>query len=81
MLVNDAPVSKADENFQLHQATIARLKKHQCCKVHSLPDKLVYCWQHKDEPGVCYPITVSNKNFWASCVVSHSQLLLIISYQ
>ena len=41
------------------------------CATHSLPDKPTACWHHKDEPGVCYPLTVGNINYWIACIVSY----------
>ena len=32
----------------------------------------VACWHHKDEPGVCYPLTIGNINYWAARIVSYS---------
>ena len=47
------------------------------CTEHSLPDKLAACWHHRDHPGVCYPITLGNLNYWAALIVSHSTFTLL----
>ena len=37
---------------------------------HSLPDKLVVCWNNEDCLGLCFMLSMNNINFWASCIVS-----------
>ena len=47
------------------------------CTEHSLPDKPAACWHHRDHPGVCYPITLGNLNYWVVLIVSHSTFALL----
>jgi hypothetical protein len=69
----DAPMTKQDEIFQKKKVVIEQLTEHWSCKIHSLPDKPALCWTPIEQRphGNCYPITQSNVNFWASCVVSY----------
>ena len=46
------------------------------CANHSLPDKPAACWHRKDEPGVCYPLTIGNINYWISLIVCY---LIVLS--
>ena len=39
------------------------------CDIHSLPDKPVLCWKDLVQ-HLCYPITESNLNLWATLHVS-----------
>ena len=36
------------------------------CAKHSLPDKPAACWHDKNCLGLCFPLTMSNINFWVS---------------
>ena len=54
------------------------------CADHSLPDKPIAYWHHKDEPGVCYPLTIGNINYWAAHIISYSccadELFLLMGF-
>jgi hypothetical protein len=69
----DALMTKQDEIFEKKKVVIEQLTEHRSSKIHSLPDKPALCWTPiKQWPhGNCYPITQSNINFWAFCVVSY----------
>jgi len=70
----DTPTSKQDELFEKKKTIIEQLTMHWRCEIHSLPDKPALCWIpiEKRPHGDCHPITQSNINFWASCIVSYS---------
>jgi hypothetical protein len=53
---------------------IEQLTMHWRYEIHSLTDKPALCCIpiEKQSHGDCYPITQSNMNFWASCIVSYS---------
>ena len=69
----DTPTTKQDELFEKKKAIIEQLTEHWSCQTHSLPDKPALCWMPIEQRphGNCYPITQSNINFWASCIVSY----------
>ena len=71
-------VSAPETSLDPHEVEFAQKKEIRekitekwLCPNHSLPDKPVACWHHKDEPGVCYPLTIGNISYWASCIVSY----------
>jgi hypothetical protein len=70
----DTRTSKQDDLFEKKKIVIEQLTMHWRCEIHSLPDKPALCWipMEKRPHGDCYPITQSNINFWASCIVSYS---------
>lgn len=75
----EAPLSNIDEIHVKKKEIAAKINKIWTCKQHSLPDKPVLCWRERDNNGnlfgPCYPITVSNVNFWTTLSVR----ILIVS--
>ena len=70
-----APETSSDPNnvlFARKQEIREKIIQKWLCADHSLPDKPTACWHHKDEPGVCYPLTIGNINYWAARIVSYS---------
>lgn len=69
--------TKEDEAFDKKKVVIEQLTNYWRCEIHSLPDKAVACWKPIEQRphGDCYPITQSNINFWASCIVSYFSII------
>jgi hypothetical protein len=72
-----ATTGKHDELFEKKKVVIEQLTNYWSCELHSLPDKPALCWKPVEQRphGDCYPITQSNINFWASCIVRYFILL------
>jgi hypothetical protein len=69
--------TKQDEVFDKKKVFIEQLTEFWRCEIHSLPDKAALCWKPTEQRphGDCYPITQSNINFWASCIVSYFSII------
>ena len=74
----EVSATKQDELFEKKKEVIQQLTDRWSCEIHSLPDKPSLWWKPVD-PGECYPITQSNINFWASCIVSSFILLSFLN--
>ena len=59
-----------EESFDRRKVAREKIIKEWHCTEHSLPDKPVACWQDKNCLGLCFTLSMSNINFWASHIVS-----------
>ena len=66
-----APLSQSDDSFEKRTAIHQSLIKLHSCLTHSHPDKKVVCWKDMAQ-GLCYPVTESNLNLWATLHVCDS---------
>ena len=66
----DAPLTKNDLCFKKLKELLMLLAEKWGCPMHSFLDNPQLCWSHKDQLGIGYLITLSNQNFWCSCIVS-----------
>jgi hypothetical protein len=71
----ERPKSDADIFHEKRCAARKAITEVFSCATHSLPDKPALCWK---DPGqnLCYPITESNLNFWATLNVRTESLCL-----
>lgn len=71
LVLRDKPKSDA-EIFHEKRVTARRaITEAFACPTHSLPDKPALCWKDPIQ-NMCYPITETNLNFWASLNVRPS---------
>jgi hypothetical protein len=62
---NDRPKTDADIFHEKRSIARKAIAEIHTCPIHSLPNKDAYCWR-APEQGLCYPLTESNLNLWAT---------------
>lgn len=71
----DTASNAHDSLFEKKKATREKIIERWICADHSLPDKPSACWHHTNHPGICYPLTIGNINYWVSLIVSYSDFV------
>ncbi|KIL55015.1 hypothetical protein M378DRAFT_18321, partial [Amanita muscaria Koide BX008] len=66
------PQSAESTSFEKRTAVRQSLIELHSCPVHSHPDKKAVCWKD-DSQGLCYPVTESNLNLWATLHLEHPE--------
>jgi hypothetical protein len=61
----DKPKSEAEIFHEKRIVSRKAISEAFACPIHSLPDKAAICWKDPAS-NLCYPITETNLNFWAS---------------
>ena len=65
------PQNDHDDSFEKQTAIRQSLIELHSCPTHSHPDKKAICWKDGGQ-GLCYPVTESNLNLWATLHVCDS---------
>ncbi|KIL54687.1 hypothetical protein M378DRAFT_18653 [Amanita muscaria Koide BX008] len=66
------PQNNHDDSFEKRTAIRQSLIELHSCPTHSHPDKKATCWKDGGQ-GLCYPVTESNLNLWATLHLEHPE--------